>query len=82
MRKFSEQESRRLLEVSCNCCGRKMMVKNGIVEEGCISLEVPFGYFTEKDGLVHRFDLCEACYNRIVAGFQLPVETEEKTEFM
>ena len=79
MREFSGPDSRMLVQVNCNCCGRKMMVKNGIVEEGCIMARVPFGYFSKKDGQVHRFELCEACYDKIIAGFQIPVEIEEET---
>ena len=82
MRKFSEQESRCLTEVRCNCCGRKMMTRNGIVEEGCVCLNVPFGFFSEKDGQIHHFDLCEACYDRMIADFQIPVEMEEATELI
>ena len=82
MQKFSELEGRELLEIRCNCCGQKMRVENGIVKEGCVSLEVPFGFFTEKDGQVHHFDLCEACYDKITAGFLIPAEVEEKTELM
>lgn len=50
MRKFSEQESRELLYIICNCCGRKITAKNGIVEEECVRLEVPFGFFSKRTG--------------------------------
>jgi len=58
------------------------MVKNGIVEEGCVRMEVPFGFFSGKDGQVHRFDLCEACYDEVISKFRIPVEIEEKTELI
>lgn len=82
MQRFSEQESRELREMSCNCCGRKMVVENGIVKEGCAEFQVPFGFFSEKDGQIHCFDLCESCYDKIIAGFQIPVEIKEKTELL
>lgn len=82
MRKFSEQESRKLTEVRCNCCGRKITVTNGIVREGCIRVEAPFGFFSQKDGQTHCFDLCEACYDKITADFQIPAEIREETEFL
>lgn len=82
MRKFSEQGSRCLTEAVCNCCGRKIRIKNGILEEECIRLEIPFGYFSEKDGQTQSFDLCEVCYDKITANFRIPVEIEEATELI
>ncbi|MCI8947612.1 MAG: hypothetical protein HFI91_11270 [Lachnospiraceae bacterium] len=82
MRKFSEQGSRCLTDVICNCCGRKITTENGIVKEGCVSLEIPFGFFSEKDGEIHCFDLCEFCYDRMIADFQIPVEIQEATELI
>ena len=82
MQRFSEQESRELREMSCNCCGRKMVVENGIVKEGCAEFQVPFGFFSEKDGQIHCFDLCESCYDKMIAGFQIPVKIKEKTELL
>ena len=56
--------------------------ENGIVKEGCIHLKAPFGFFTTRDGQTHYFDLCEACYDKITAGFQIPVTIEERTELL
>ena len=50
--------------------------------EGCVSLEIPFGFFSEKDGEIHCFDLCEFCYDRMIADFQIPVEIQEATELI
>lgn len=82
MQKFSGQDGSRLCEMSCNCCGRKIVVENGIVKEGCAEFRVPFGFFSEKDGELHCFDLCESCYDRLTAGFVIPVERREKTELL
>lgn len=82
MREFSGQDSRTLAKVFCNCCGKELSVRNGIIEEGCISTEVQFGFFSRRDGLVHRFDLCEDCYDRLTAEFRIPIEVEEKTELL
>ncbi len=82
MRKFSERESGRLTEVRCNCCGRALSVKNGILEEECIRAETPFGFFSRKDGQIHRFDLCEDCYDRLTKAFRIPIEIEERTEVL
>lgn len=82
MQKFSKQGSGELSEVCCNRCGRKLEVKEGIVREGCVSARIPFGYFSGKDRQIHRFDLCEACYDEMVSAFRIPVEIEENTELL
>ena len=45
--------------IMCNCCGKKLVVQHGIIREGCISIDHAWDYFSEKDGQVHHFDLCE-----------------------
>ena len=39
-------------------------------------------YFSEKDGEVHRFDLCEACYEELISQFKVAVDVEEQTELL
>lgn len=82
MQKFSGQEGSRLCEMRCNCCGREMVVENGIIKEGCAMFQVPFGFFSKKDGELHCFDLCENCYDKMIAGFVIPAERKEKTELL
>lgn len=79
MRTYIGEEKRYLKEVVCNKCGRPIKVENGIVKEGCFSAAPSFGYFSDKDGTRHQFDLCEKCYDAWVRSFVIPVaETEEK----
>lgn len=79
MRVYKDKENTQLTEVVCNKCGRPMKVEKGILKEGCFSADILFGYFSKKDGSRHKFDLCEACYDEMIASFQIPVkETEEK----
>ena len=59
-----------------------LSVKNGILEEECIRAETPFGFFSRKDGQIHRFDLCEDCYDRLTKAFRIPIEIEERTEVL
>ncbi len=39
-------------------------------------------WISEKDGEIHCFDLCEFCYDRMIADFQIPVEIQEATELI
>lgn len=69
-------------EVMCNCCGRKLAVENGIVMEGVISIQADWGYFSEKDGEVHVFDICENCYDKWIESFNIPIDVVRKTEML
>ena len=68
--------------IMCNCCGKKLVVQHGIIREGCISIDHAWDYFSEKDGQIHHFDLCEECYDELVSGFKIPVDREEQIEFL
>ena len=63
-------------------CKKELKYEKGVLKEGCLSVDQVFGYFSRKDGMRHRFDLCEDCYDRLIQGFALPVEETPETEFM
>ena len=81
MRKYEEQKEK-LIEAVCNCCGRALKVENGYLKEGCVAVNTDFGYFSRRDGISHRFDLCEDCYDEIISQFKVPVEEKEGTELL
>lgn len=80
MRKY--KSSGELESVYCNWCGKRLMVRDGILREGGMRFELFWDYFSEKDGENHSFDLCEECYDELVNQFRLPVEVEERTELL
>ncbi len=82
MRKYEKETASELVHAVCNKCGKVMKVENGVLKEGMFSAEAAFGYFSRKDGTIHRFDLCEDCYDAMVEGFAVPVEVEEATEVL
>ena len=71
MRKYRCQEE--LETVICNCCGKKMIVKNGILREGAIHIDHAWDYFSEKDGEIHH---------EIISGFRIAVEKEPAVEMI
>jgi len=82
MRIYSEQKETKLVEVICNCCGKKLLVENGFLKEECIHITHEFGFFGKSDGTSHVFDLCEECYEKIIAGFAVPAEVHEREELI
>lgn len=71
-----------LTKVFCNQCGKELVVEEGIVKEGCFSVDYEFDYFSNKDGYIYSMDLCEECFDKWIKGFRNPVEIMEIKEFL
>lgn len=82
MRRYAEGDGNTLVYAVCNMCGRELLIENGLLREGCFHGEQKFGYFSDKDGQNHSFDLCETCYNKLMKKFHIPVDVTEETEFL
>ena len=82
MRIYMDEDKRELVSVICNRCNRELKVENGVLTEGCFCANPKFGYFSNKDGMQHFFDICEKCYDTMIAGFAIPVEEEEVKELL
>ena len=80
MRRYDEQN--RLIGVQCNCCKKELQIEDGIIKEGCFSVDYTWGYFSKKDGMCHKLDLCEDCYDRFVQELDIPVTETEQNELL
>ncbi len=76
MRRYIMKEKKETETIICNGCGKEICVTDGIPKEDMLSVEKRWGYFSGKDNEVHRFDLCEDCYDRLIAQFVIAPETE------
>lgn len=70
MRQYKKEETKVIEKYICNRCGKEL------VQEDVLMVEKRWGYFSNKDNEVHRFELCEQCYDEIVSTFQIPIEIE------
>ncbi|HKM04338.1 MAG TPA: hypothetical protein VJZ04_07040 [Lachnospiraceae bacterium] len=82
MRIYLDEQKTELFSVICNMCGKEMTVEGQILKEGCFHGDHTFGYFSNKDGQTHKFDLCEECYDKIVKRFKISIEEQDIKEFM
>lgn len=82
MRRYEDEPERRLVQVVCNQCQKALKLEKGYIKEGCFTADFCFGYFSKRDGIRHRFDLCEDCYNKMIAGFPVPVEEVPENELL
>lgn len=80
MRRYQIKGTKEIREISkmiCNKCGKEIPVINGQAQEGVFSVDYTWGYFSEKDGEKHSFELCEACYDALLKSFSIPARIEE-----
>lgn len=61
-------------ELFCNACGKKIKIEHGILKEDVFEASKEWGYFSKKDLQFHKFNICEECYENIVATFKIPIE--------
>lgn len=64
--------------IVCNKCGRKLEIKDGILREDGLFVVKEWGYFSKKDLQIHRFCICESCYDQLTESFAIPLEHDEK----
>ena len=69
---------RRDNEIYCNKCGKRIGTEEDLTREEMLHVEKIWGYFSKKDGERHSFDLCEACYDAIIAEFEIPVAVSDE----
>lgn len=75
-----DKKTKKLIRVVCNCCGRELkLIDDAPVEDICY-VDSCWGYFSGKDMERHRFELCESCYDKIVAALAIPPEISEISE--
>lgn len=66
----------------CNKCGKQLNVQNGIIMEGNAQITIYWDYFSEKDGEIHRFDICEECYGKLISEFKIPINIVRQKEMI
>lgn len=69
-------------KIICNCCKKVISEGNAIPRTDYLHVEKEWGYFSAKDGQKQEFDLCEDCYDAWIKTLQVPVTSQEVTEFV
>lgn len=82
MKKYKDTEEQVLEKLICNCCGKEIPLHKCLPLKGVLQVRLVWGYGSGKDGMMDTFDLCEDCYDRLTAEFQIPPVREEVTEFL
>lgn len=68
--------------IYCNKCGRPICVEDDVEKADYLKIEKNWGYFSGKDGMNHKINICEKCYDEMIEAFQIPPLMEENTELL
>lgn len=68
--------------IYCNKCGHQICIEECIEKADYLKIEKNWGYFSNKDGICQKMNICESCYDKMIAEFQIPPESEENTELL
>lgn len=79
MRQYKKIEAQKEVveKMYCNKCGKTIQMENDILKEGVFMGVTTWGYFSNKDGETHEFDICEKCYDTFVGSFSMPIKINE-----
>ena len=69
-------------DVCCNVCGKKINIEQGIMKEDVFEAAKEWGYFSKYDLEVHKFNICEECYDNLISTFKIPIEVVRKKEVL
>ena len=79
----AEKMSRKDQKIYFNCCGKMICLLSEKDRTSFLTVEKEWGYFSDKkDGRIHRMDICESCYEKMVEKFVIPPEEKQVTEFV
>ena len=68
--------------IYCNKCGKVICPTEEIQKADYLKIEKSWGYFSNKDGIIQKVNICEECCDKLLTEFEIPPETEENTELL
>ncbi len=69
-------------DICCNVCGKKIIMEQGIMKEDVFEAAKEWGYFSKYDLEIHKFNICEECYDKLISTFKIPIEVVRKKEVL
>lgn len=72
------------MKVYCNCCGKEIKIKEDtqVALEDYIVIEKSWGYFSNKDGIRQKMDICESCFDAWTRTFAQPPQEVQENELL
>jgi len=69
-------------DIRCNVCGKQIFMEQGILKEDVFEAAKEWGYFSKYDLEVHKFNICEECYDNLIKSFKIPIKVIRKKEVL
>ena len=66
--------------IQCNYCGKEYRFSGEVLKHDLLHVKKQWGYFSNKDGILHSFVICEKCYDKMIDSFVIPPEITEVHE--
>lgn len=63
----------------CNKCGQPIGNKE-LPKTDYLRVRKEWGYFSKKDLVIHEFNLCENCYDKMIENFTIAPQVLKKNE--
>lgn len=82
MNKQSSTKKKKEIHVCCNLCGRELEHHGEVLLEDYIEITKQWGYFSNHDLEIHKFNICESCYNKLESIFRIPVTVGKVKEVL
>ena len=73
-------KERKKVALACNVCGRTLCMEKGVLKEDAVQVTKEWGFFSNRDLEIHKFTMCENCYDQIISNFKIPIEISDKKE--
>ena len=72
------------MKVYCNCCGKEIQFKENtqIALEDYVVIDKSWGYFSSKDGIRQKMNICESCFDAWVQTFAAAPVKEQEDELL
>ena len=68
--------------ISCNVCGKTTSIEKGVLKADMFEATKEWGYFSKYDLEVHKFNICEECYDSFIQTFKIPINVLKKKEVL
>lgn len=72
------------MKVYCNCCGKEIKMNENmqVALEDYAVIDKTWGYFSKKDGIRQKMNICEDCFDAWVHTFVVPPQEMEEQELL
>ena len=72
------------MKVYCNCCGKEIQFKENtqIALEDYVVIDKSWGYFSSKDGIRQKMNICESCFDAWTRSFTQPPQEVQERELL